>query len=361
MIVSRLAAAAASYGEVIRSPRYFPLWLGQLVSNFGDTLHYIALVVLVFQLSGQGLAVAGLVVAEVIPVLVLGPIAGVVIDRFSRKAVLIGADLVRAALVLSLLWPQGVWHAYVVAAGLAAGGTFFDPTVNAVIPGPHDTGAAARRELGVVVDRTIGPDRRRVDRRRDHRPLGREPGVRGQRRKLPRVGRTHRRPHHPAARGPARGWNQARSQRVFRRREGRTRLRPPRPAPLASPHRPIARLVRRRRYRRDARGPLRTPPAAAAGRVRVAHRCDRGRGARRATHPEHVRPRLPECALVVRPVRDPGNRRRAHRGVHPASDRPVHPVRLRAQHLHGGWSCSARRSKGRSRMRSAGERSRSST
>jgi MFS family permease len=67
-------------------------------------------------------------------VLVLGPIAGVLIDRFSRKAVLIGADLFRAALVLSLLWPQGVWHAYVVAASLAAGGTFFNPTVNAVIP-----------------------------------------------------------------------------------------------------------------------------------------------------------------------------------------------------------------------------------
>jgi hypothetical protein len=41
MIASRLAAAAASYGEVIRRPRYVPLWLGQLVSNFGDTLHYI--------------------------------------------------------------------------------------------------------------------------------------------------------------------------------------------------------------------------------------------------------------------------------------------------------------------------------
>lgn len=75
-----------------------------------------------------------LVAAEVIPVLLFGPVAGVVIDRFSRKSVLIGADLVRAGLVLSLLWPQGVWHAYVVAAGLAAGNTFFNPTVQAVIP-----------------------------------------------------------------------------------------------------------------------------------------------------------------------------------------------------------------------------------
>lgn len=131
---ARLRAVAASYGRVLASRRYFPLWLGQLTSSFGDTLHYIALVVLVFQLSGEGLAVAGLVAAEVLPVLILGPIAGVVIDRFSRKAVLVGADLFRAVLVLSLLWPQGVWHAYAVAAALAAGRTFFDPTVNAVIP-----------------------------------------------------------------------------------------------------------------------------------------------------------------------------------------------------------------------------------
>jgi len=89
-------------------------------------LHYIALVVLVFQLTGQGLAVAGLVAAEVVPVLLLAPVAGVIIDRFSRKAMLIGADLFRAALVLSLVWPQGAWHAYLVAAGLAAGNAFFN-------------------------------------------------------------------------------------------------------------------------------------------------------------------------------------------------------------------------------------------
>lgn len=131
---ARLTRVASAYGSVIRSPSYFPLWLGQLFSSFGDTLHYIALVVLVFQLTGQGIAVAGLAAAEVVPVLLLGPVAGVIIDRFSRKGVLIGADLFRAALVLSLLWPQDVWHAYLVAAGLAAGNTFFNPTVRAVIP-----------------------------------------------------------------------------------------------------------------------------------------------------------------------------------------------------------------------------------
>jgi hypothetical protein len=76
----RLASVARAWVRVIASPDYFPLWLGQLISDFGDTLHYIALVVLVFQLTGRGLAVAGVVAAEVVPILVLGPIAGVVID-----------------------------------------------------------------------------------------------------------------------------------------------------------------------------------------------------------------------------------------------------------------------------------------
>lgn len=134
VLSNRLTGVIRSYAGVARSPRYFPLWLSQLVSNLGDTLHYIALVVLVYQLTGRGVAVAVLVAAEVVPVLLLGPVAGVVIDRLDRKMVLIGADLFRAALALSLVWPQGAWHAYLVAAGMAAGNTFFSPTVQAVIP-----------------------------------------------------------------------------------------------------------------------------------------------------------------------------------------------------------------------------------
>ncbi|CAN5664495.1 MFS transporter [soil metagenome] len=142
---NRLAHAFRSYRTVARNPSYAPLLIAKLLSTLGDTLHYIALVILVFELTGQGLAVAILVFAEIIPVMLLGPVAGVVIDRFSRKHVLIGADLIRAALALSLVWPQGTWHAYLVAAGLAAGNTFFNPTVQAVLPAlvPDDQRLAA--------------------------------------------------------------------------------------------------------------------------------------------------------------------------------------------------------------------------
>lgn len=69
MIIQRLSRVVQSYADVARSPRYFPLWLAQLVSSFGDTLNYIALGVLMYQLTGSGAAVASLVAVEIVPVL----------------------------------------------------------------------------------------------------------------------------------------------------------------------------------------------------------------------------------------------------------------------------------------------------
>ena len=122
------------YLAVIRSPRYFPLWLGQIISSLGDTLNYVALVVLVFRLSHSGLAVSALVLTEIMPTLLLGPIAGVLIDRFNRKRVLIAVDLARAVLVLILAFTSVLWGVYLLAALLAVGSTLFNPTLQAVIP-----------------------------------------------------------------------------------------------------------------------------------------------------------------------------------------------------------------------------------
>ncbi len=122
------------YLRVIRSPRYFPLWLGQIVSNLGDTLNYVALVVLVFRLSHSGLAVSALVLTEIVPTLLLGPLAGVVIDRLDRRRLLIVVDGVRALLVLALALTHALWTVYLLAALLAVGSTLFNPALQAVIP-----------------------------------------------------------------------------------------------------------------------------------------------------------------------------------------------------------------------------------
>lgn len=123
-----------NYGRLIRNRRYFPLWLGQLISNLGDTLHYIALVVWVYQRTGSSLVVAGTVFFEVVPVILLAPVAGVIIDRLSRKAVLVGADLARTVLVLALLFTSELWQIYLIVMLLTAAATFFNPAVNATLP-----------------------------------------------------------------------------------------------------------------------------------------------------------------------------------------------------------------------------------
>lgn len=102
----------------------------------GDTLHYIALVVWVYQWTGSSLAVSGAVFFEVVPVILLAPIAGVVIDRFPRKAVLADTDIIRSILVLALLLTTELWQIYAIITLLAAASVFFNPMNTVLSPFP---------------------------------------------------------------------------------------------------------------------------------------------------------------------------------------------------------------------------------
>ncbi|MCI0398566.1 MAG: MFS transporter, partial [Chloroflexi bacterium] len=106
----------------------------------GDTLHYIALVVWVYQRTGSSLVVAGAVFFEIVPVILFAPVAGVVIDRLPRKAVLVASDLARATLVLGLLLTTELWQIYAIIFLLTTAGTFFNPAVNATLPTLLDEG-----------------------------------------------------------------------------------------------------------------------------------------------------------------------------------------------------------------------------
>jgi MFS family permease len=122
-------------GAVLARPAYRRLFAAQTISRWGDTFNTVALVILVFRLTGSGLGVTGAVIAEIAPVLLLAPIAGAVIDRLPRVQVLIAADLWR--MTLAALLPLVDHHlaaVYAVAFGLAAGGVFFNPAANSVLP-----------------------------------------------------------------------------------------------------------------------------------------------------------------------------------------------------------------------------------
>src|SRR5437764_15193915 len=80
------------------------LAVGQAISNIGDFVYSTTLLVWVFALTHSAAAVSGVLVAQYAPVFLLGPIAGVFVDRWHRRHTMVVADLVRAAVaVLPLL------------------------------------------------------------------------------------------------------------------------------------------------------------------------------------------------------------------------------------------------------------------
>lgn len=129
-----MSSLLTSYQRLIQNRRYFPLWLGQLISNLGDTLHYIALVIWVYERTGSSLAVSGAVFFEVVPVILFAPVAGVIIDRFPRKMILIASDVIRALLVLALLLASELWQIYAIITLLTTAATFFNPAISATLP-----------------------------------------------------------------------------------------------------------------------------------------------------------------------------------------------------------------------------------
>lgn len=111
------------------------MFLAHSVSRAGDAFNTVALVVLVFGLTGSGLGVAGAVVFEVLPVLLLGPVAGLAADRMPRRRLMVGADLFRSAVALVLVFESGsVGVVYAVAFGLSAGAVIFNPAAGSLLP-----------------------------------------------------------------------------------------------------------------------------------------------------------------------------------------------------------------------------------
>ena len=111
------------------------LFLAHSVSRAGDAFNTVALVILVFDLTGSGVGVAGAVMFEVLPVLLLGPVAGLAADRLPRRRLMVGADLFRVAVALALVaMADSVGIAYAVAFGLSAGAVVFNPAAGSLLP-----------------------------------------------------------------------------------------------------------------------------------------------------------------------------------------------------------------------------------
>lgn len=113
------------------------LWTGQAVSNFGDALTNLALLLTAQRLTGSTAAVAATAVAVAMPTLLFGMVAGAYVDRWNRTRVMIVSDLLRTSFVLLFLLvttPDRMWLLYAVAFIQAALGTFFNPARGALVP-----------------------------------------------------------------------------------------------------------------------------------------------------------------------------------------------------------------------------------
>ena len=113
------------------------LWTGGLVSIAGDWVLNAALPFFVYERTGSTIATAGMIVAELAPGVVMGSIAGVFVDRWDRKHVLVVSNVLQAATAAALLVvtrPELLWVVYAVAAVQSVVASFSVPAEGALLP-----------------------------------------------------------------------------------------------------------------------------------------------------------------------------------------------------------------------------------
>src|SRR4051812_1972997 len=126
------------YVELLRGNRHFRrLTIGRLISQTGDWFNSVALFTLLLNLTGSGEAIGLVLIIKLLPQFLVGPLAGVVADRFNRKAIMIWADLLRGVLVFGFLFvnrSEQVWIVYLLAGLEIILSSFFEPAESAAVP-----------------------------------------------------------------------------------------------------------------------------------------------------------------------------------------------------------------------------------
>ena len=151
-----------SFGDVLRITVMRRVWYAQVVSLFGDFLALFAVIAVVsFRMRGTPAQLTGVQIAYMLPIVFVGPIAGVFVDRWPLKPTLISSDLIRAALALLLIPATSLWQVYAVLASLSCVSAFFGPaqtvTIRSHVPAPGLISANALMQIAFMSSRIIGP------------------------------------------------------------------------------------------------------------------------------------------------------------------------------------------------------------
>jgi MFS family permease len=132
---------------VLRKRAFVYVWSAQLVSTIGDALTSLAAGIIVYRLTGSALSVGLMLMASAVPALVFGLVAGVVVDRYDRKRIMIGADLLRAAVVFTIPLLVSIHIAWLYVAVMVSASItqFFAPASDSILPE-----IASEEELGAA-------------------------------------------------------------------------------------------------------------------------------------------------------------------------------------------------------------------
>ncbi len=123
--------------DVLRNPTYRNLFGGQVVSDIGDGITLLLLLLVINDLTGSKIALAIMAIMEAVPHFTVGLIAGVYVDRWNRRTVMLAADLIRAVIVIGFAFAATagiVPLLYVLAFAQSSVSTFFRPARGALLP-----------------------------------------------------------------------------------------------------------------------------------------------------------------------------------------------------------------------------------
>ncbi|HYX12382.1 MAG TPA: MFS transporter, partial [Candidatus Acidoferrum sp.] len=124
------------YVRLALNGSFSALWVGQLISLFGDRIHQIALAFLVLDQSHSPIALALVFLSATLPNLLLSPIAGTFVDRWDHQETMVVSDLLRAAIVLliPIAAVTNIWLVYPLVFLITTVSLFFRPARTAIVP-----------------------------------------------------------------------------------------------------------------------------------------------------------------------------------------------------------------------------------
>jgi MFS family permease len=162
MPTSAPSTVPMTFRDVLRLTVMRRVWYAQVVSLLGDFLALFAVISVVsFRLHGTPAQVTGVQIAYMLPLALLGPLAGVFVDRWPLKPTLVSSDVIRAGLVVLLFVTTSLWQIYLVLAALSCVSSFFAPaqsvTIRSHVPSHGLLSANALMQMAMMGVRVVGP------------------------------------------------------------------------------------------------------------------------------------------------------------------------------------------------------------